>query len=197
MAGLKADTIRVGVSKTAVSWIVGRNKNLNTQQVLNIISNMLGEILALTLIDLRAFIKTKVPKRTGQLRKNLLDNMESSRAKEKIMHLIIKTSIDYASKVNEMTTSQVRHVNEAREYASDYTTKKGKKHYPYAYAYYFKHFGRIRLNDPLAIGNFFDALEDYSLERILINLQKTRNKYESSTKLTARQTHKVDVMSNG
>ena len=155
MAGLKADTIKVGVRKDSVAWIVGRNKNLNTQQVLNIISNMLGEILALTLVDIKWFIKTKVPKRTGQLRKNLLDNLESSRAKEKIMHLIIRTSIDYADKVNEMSTSQVRHVNASREHASDYTRKSGGKHYPLASAYYFKHFGRIKLNDPRAIGSFF------------------------------------------
>ena len=44
---------------------------------------------------------------------------------------------------------------------------------------------------------FFDVLEEYALERVLINLQKIRNKYESSTKLTARQTHKVGVLNGG
>ena len=165
MIAIRATT-KIGVQKAQIKYIAGKTKNLTYEQVLDIIISLLNEVLELTLTDMEEWIKKYVPKRTGQLRDNLLRNIRSSRVRNGILRLIIATSIDYAAKVNEMTTAQVRHAGTDREHS-------GKK----AYAYYWGHYGPITLDDPKAIGNFFDNLVEYAKDRVLINLAKMKHKY--------------------
>lgn len=161
------ETTKIGVQKAQIKYIAGKNKNLSYEQVLNLIINLLEEVLELTLIDLEVWIEKYVPKRTGQLRDNLLRNIRSSRVRNGVLRIIIATSIDYAAQVNEMTTAEVRHDSTDREHS-------GKK----AYAYYYGHYGPITLDDPDAIGSFFDKLGEYAKERVLINLAKMKHKYK-------------------
>ena len=165
-------TTRIGVQKAQIKYIVGKTKGLTYEQVLSIIKSLLEEVLELTLTDMEEWIREKVPKRTGQLRDNLLKNIRSSRVKKGVLRLIIATSIDYAKEVNEMTTAQVRHSGTTREHS-------GKK----AYAYYYGHYGPITLDDPEAIGNFFDILVEYAKDRVLINLAKMQSKYKTMVKV--------------
>lgn len=164
-------TTKIGVKKAQIKYIAGKTKNLNYEQVLEIIKTFLEEILELTLLDMEEWIETYVPKRTGQLRQNLIDNIQSSRVRAGVLRIIIATSIDYASKVNEMSTVQVQHDSTDREHS-------GKK----AYAYYYKHYGPITLDDPEAIGSFFDALVEYAKERVFFNLAKMKSKYMTMVK---------------
>ena len=60
-----------------------------------------------------------------------------------------------------MTTKQVRHSGEI------------------GYAYYYGEYGKIILNDPEAIGGFFDYLIEFAKERVLINLMKVKKKYQA------------------
>ena len=159
-------TTKIGIKKAQIKYIVGKTKNLNYDQVLEIIKSFLVEVLELTLLDLEEWIETYVPKRTGQLRDNLLKNIRSSRVVGSVMRIIIATSIDYAEKVAEMSTAQVRHSGTDREHS-------GKK----AYAYYWGHYGPIYLDDPEAIGNFFDVLAEYAKDRVIMNLAKMKSKY--------------------
>ena len=160
---------KVGVKKDHIRYIAGQHDNLTYEQVLALIEKMLMEILNLTLGNLELWIETHVPKRTGQLRDNLLRNLKSSRVRDGIMRLIIGTNIDYATDVNQMSTAQVRHSGTWREHS-------GKK----AYAYYYGHYGPIYLEDPEAEGNFFDKLIEFAKERITINLARTKAKYFKS-----------------
>lgn len=160
------ETTKIGVKKAQIKYIVGKSKNLSYEQVLEIITSLLQEVLELTLTDLEVWIKKYVPKRTGQLRDNLLKHIHSSRVRDGVLRIIIATSINYAEKVNEMTTAQVRHSGTDREHS-------GKK----AYAYYWGHYGPIYLDDPEAIGNFFDVLAEYAKDRVIMNLAKMKSKY--------------------
>ena len=164
-------TTKIGVKKAQIKYIAGKNKNLSYEQVLDIIISLLEEILELTLIDLEDWIETYVPKRTGQLRDNLLRNIRSSRVRNGVLRIIIATSIDYAEKVNEMSTAQVRHEGTWREHS-------GKK----ASAYYWGANGPIFLDDPEAVGGFFDLLVEYAKDRVFINLSKMKSKYTTMVK---------------
>lgn len=164
-------TTKIGIQKARIEYIVGKTKGLNYEQVIEIIKSFLEEILELTLVDMEAWIETYVPKRTGQLRDNLLRNIRSSRVRDGVLRIIISTSIDYAEKVNEMTTAQVQHEGTDREHS-------GKK----AYAYYYGHYGPITLNDPDAIGSFFDELVAFAKERVFMNMAKMKSKYTTMVK---------------
>lgn len=176
--------LKVGVNKAQIKYIAGRVDNLSYEDVKDIIENLLREVLNLTLGNIEIWIEEKVPKRTGQLRDNLLLNLKSSRVNNGILRMIIGTAINYASEVNEYTTAQVRHFNTDREHS-------GK----YAYAYYGGHYGRIHLNDPKAEGQFFVKLLEFAHQRILINLARTAAKYKAQ--ISARQLKVLEVKRTG
>lgn len=140
---------------------------------------MLHDILALTIDDLEAWIKKKVPKRTGKLRDSLIKNLHSSSVIGGILKLMMGTKVKYAEDVNDYTTQQVRHRNTKREHHwAYYDTKSGRKRYhPKAYAYYYGYHGEITLNDPEAIGHFWDFMRVYARTRILYNMAKVKKKY--------------------
>ena len=176
--------LKVGVNKAQIKYIAGHVDNLSYEDVKDIIENLLREVLNLTLGNIELWIEEKVPKRTGQLRDNLLLNLKSSRVNNGILRMIIGTAINYASDVNEMTTAMVRHFNTDREHS-------GKK----AYAYYGGHYGPIHLNDPKAEGQFFVKLLEFAHQRILINLARTAAKYRAQ--ISARQLQVLQVKRTG
>lgn len=149
---------KVAIEDTLIKYIIGKEE-VTYNEAKAVIRSILQETLDLTLEELQDFIDTKVPKRTGQLRDNLARHILSSRVTDTALKLRYGTGVDYASYVNEMTTEQVRHHGE-----------KG-------YAYYYGHAGPIILNDPEAIGHFFDKMGEYAHERILTNYEKIKQKY--------------------
>jgi len=178
---------KYGLNSTAIKNIAKQSSIYTEKEVKEIIKDLLNEVLELTLEDLKQWILKFVPKRTGQLRRNMLKNIQSSRVKSNILRIIIRTSIDYAAQVNAYSTAQVRHKNAKREHYSDYTPKKGGEHHPYAYAYYGGHYGRITLNDPLAIGHFFDKMLLYVQKKVLLNLTTIKRKYSLKTHLKYKE----------
>jgi hypothetical protein len=154
-----------GVKKSDITWAANQ-MNLTYQQVVNIIQNILSYTLNTTIADLEKWIDRFVPKRTGWLRDTLKQNLHSSRVKDNVLRLICGTKLDYSSDVNAMSTRQVRHSNTPKEHS-------GK----WAYAYYYGFYGRIRLDDPQAIGNFFDKMLYYATQQIRINLLAAKRLY--------------------
>ena len=143
--------------------ILVKGSKLTFDEVLALYHSMFLYALDELLADLRAWIIEKVPKRTGQLQDNLLKNLESSNVKKALMRVVIGTNIDYAPDVAEMSTSQVRHSGEL------------------AYAYYYGKHGKIYLNDPKAIGNFWKELIEYSQERMINILERAIDEYFKGT----------------
>ena len=179
--------LKYGIKQRDIKQIAQKNPNLTAKEAEKIITKILEETTKLVLKDLRKWVNKFVPKRTGQLRRNLLLNLKSSRIKGYIMNIIVRTSIDYAAQVNAYSTAQVRHKNAKREHAVAYTTKSGKKHHNYAYAYYGGHYGRITLNDPMAIGKFYDKMIIFTIKTILFHLVRVKRKYSARTKMKYKE----------
>lgn len=154
--------IKIGLPVAQIKYLAKGNA-LTYEEVLTLLHDMLLYVLDELMAELRDWINTKVPKRTGQLRDNLLRNLESSNVKKGLMRLVLGTNIDYAPDVAEMTTSQVRHSGEV------------------GYAYYYGKFGRMILDDPEAIGNFWDVLIAYAKERTKTILARAINEYFAGT----------------
>ena len=121
---------------------------MTREEALVIFHSMLIYVLDQIKKELKAWILKFVPKRTGQLQRNMLLQLESSRVKKALMRLVVGTSIDYAPKVAEMTTSQVAHDKEP------------------GYAYYAGWGGKILLDDPDAIGNFWKEIQAFTVEKL-------------------------------
>ena len=145
--------------KTDIQYIVGKQSKLNYLQVKQLIVNILERTLDDTIMELELWIDSKVAKRTGKLRKDLKLELRSSFVRNTLLKLKIGTHISYAEFVNKMTTSMVRHVNQKD------------------YAYYGGHSGPIILNDPRAIGFFWQKLLEYAKERLEINYAKAKALY--------------------
>ena len=169
---------KVGISVDDIKYIVGKS-SYTYEEVVTTIRNLLGMVLRETIHDIELWIDNKVPKRTGALRKNLKLMLRTSKVVGNIMKLIIGTSIEYAERVNEYTTGQVRHFDTTREHS-------GKKAYSPGGI-------PIRLNDPQAVGFFYDKLLEFTKERVLINLAKAKYIITNSSDLTSRQLTKVEV----
>ncbi len=142
---------------------IAKKTEMEYPEVLALFHNMLLYVLDELLSELRIWINTKVPKRTGQLRQSLLDNLESSNVKKGLMRLVLGTHLTYAPDVADMSTSQVRHSGEI------------------GYAYYYKKSGRLVLDDPQAIGDFWNELMDYAQERTMSILQRAIDEYFAGT----------------
>ena len=146
---------------------------LTYAEILALLHSMLLYVLDELLFELRIWINTKVPKRTGQLRENMLIHLKTSNVKKGLMRLVLGTNIDYAPKVAEMTTGQVRHVNEI------------------GYAGYYGITGPILLNDPQAIGNFWEELLQYAEERTMFILQRAIDEYFAGTGTLMKHVRKI------
>jgi hypothetical protein len=158
----------ISLKKDAITYIAGQ-LNLTYEDTKLMITNVLQDALDWTLEDMKEWIKEFVPKRTGQLQDNLLANIESSRVVDFTLKLIIRTSIDYAADVNAMSDAQVQHDATWFEHS-------GKR----AYAYYYGNYGPIFLNDPNAMGGFFQELQEYGKQRSFVNLAKAKARHYGS-----------------
>ena len=154
--------IKVGLPTLQIKYLA-KSTEMSFDEILGMINDMLMYVLDELIRELEIWIKSKVPKRTGQLRDSLIANLHSSRVKLGLMRIILGTNLDYAEDVNEMSTRIVRHSGEP------------------AYAYYYGHYGKITLNDPQAIGGFFDALLKFAKERTMFILQRAIDEYFKGT----------------
>lgn len=168
----------VGIRKQAIKYIVGMNKNLSYNEVIYIIRSILKELKEIIIIETETWIDSKVPKRTGQLRENLKEYLRESNIFEHTLRIILGTTIDYAEQVAGMSTAQVRHHGEI------------------GYVNYWNPFGirgRVILNDPRAIGNFWDHLVQFVIERVHANIGKLKAKYAQTTNITVSNLSKMEV----
>jgi len=156
LTGLSHTPVKIGLSKDQIEYIA-RGSNYTYEEVLDIIRAILTDTLNGVTADIEQWIDKAVPKRTGQLRDNLKANLKSSNVQKGLLRIILRTHVDYASDVNQMSTSQVRHHGEV------------------GYAYYYGHYGKIILSDPSAEGNFFDKMITFARERIAVNLVQAKN----------------------
>lgn len=153
---------KIGLPDIKIKFIA-KNTEVDFAEIVALIHNMLLYVLDELIFELKAWINKKVPKRTGQLRDNLLKHLESSNVKKGLMRLVLGTDIQYAPDVAEMSTRQVRHSGE-----------KG-------YAYYYGHHGKINLNDPQAIGDFWNELLEFAKDRCMFILQRAIDEYFAGT----------------
>ncbi len=153
---------KVGLSVVEIKFLAKGNK-LTYNEVLTLIHDMLLYVLSELIFELEIWIKNKVPKRTGQLRDSLLETLHTSDVVSGELNLKLGTMLFYAEDVAAMSTMQVRHSGEA------------------SYAYYYGHRGKIMLEDPQAIGNFWDELQRYSKERLMNILQRAIDEYFKGT----------------
>ncbi len=138
---------------------LAKSSPLTYDEITALLHSMFLYILNELMFELRIWIKTKVPKRTGQLRDNLLKHLESSNVKKGLMRLVLGTDIQYAPDVADYSTRQVRHSGEI------------------GYAYYYGESGRMVLNDPQAIGNFWEELIEYAQERRMFITRRAIDEY--------------------
>lgn len=150
--------IKVGIPTLEIKFLAKQNV-LTHSQVMDTIQDMLMYVLDELILELETWINSKVPKRTGQLRDSLIDNLHSSTVKIGLMEIILGTLLPYAEDVAAMTTTQVRHSGEDGS------------------AYYYGNYGKIILDDPDAIGNFWVELLNYSRERTMSVLDRAISEY--------------------
>jgi hypothetical protein len=174
MADLKPkQRARVEVPTAQIHYMVKNSKYTYTQ-IVQLIDNILKDVLDTTIADTEFWIDHRVPKRTGQLRHMLKLWLNGSNFGQGLLTIVLGTNLAYAEKVNEMSTAQVRHVND------------------YGYVYYPNIFGinsktkprgqkKILLHDPRAVGFFFDKMIDFVKHRLDINLIRAKNKHLGST----------------
>ena len=150
-----------GIRAPEIKRIAKKNEDLTVKEVKEIITKILEETTKLTMKMLRKWINKRVPKMTGRLRRDLLKHLQDSYVRSNVLRIFIQTSIDYAKRVNDFQTHNVRH--------------KGKK---------IKYRGKtIILNDPQAIGHFFDEMLKFAIRAILQNLITIKRKYANRTKM--------------
>jgi len=154
--------VKVGLPIIEIKYIAKGNK-LTFEEIASLLHNMLLYVLDELMTDLVWWIKKKVPKATGQLQDNLLANLKSSNVKKGLMRIVLGTDITYAPDVADMSTAQVRHFGEKR------------------YAYYYGKHGPIILNDPQAVGNFWEELIAYAQERRINIIQRAIDEYFGGT----------------
>lgn len=156
------ERVTTGLPTIQIKYLAKGNA-LSFDEILALMHNMLLYVLNELIFDLRIWINTKVPKATGQLRDSLIKNLESSRVKKGLMKLVLGTHLSYAEDVADMSTRQVRHSGEI------------------GYAYYYGEHGKIILNDPEAIGDYWDKLIEYAEERTKSILQRAIDEYFAGT----------------
>lgn len=147
---------KISFPKKQITYIAGRQSKLSYQQVVELIQAIEEETLKKTTEEMIEWIDSKVAKRTGKLRKDLKLELSSSFISNLVLRLKLGTHIDYAKIVDAMTTSMVAH------------------HGEWGYAYYGGKHGSIFLDDPEAIGGFFNKMILYAKKRLLVNLAKAK-----------------------
>ena len=167
-------TLTVSVPSAQIKYMA-KSTAYNYEQIVLLIDSILKDVLDTTVKDVEFWIDHRVPKRTGQLRHFLKMWLNGSNYGQGILQIILSASgVDYAEDVNKMTTSQVRHNGEL-----------GYVYYPNIFAISSKTRPRgskkIALNDPRAIGFFFDKMIEFTKHRLDINLIRAKNKHLGAT----------------
>lgn len=138
--------------------------NLVSYPILSIIfDDMLYYILDEMKTELIQWIGDKVPKRTSQLRDMMIKHLELSTIQNGLLKLEIGSLVDYMTELNLMTTSRVSHFGE------------------WGWADYYGYDGKVWLYDPLAIGNFWDKLITFTLNRLNFITQRAVDEYFGGT----------------
>lgn len=150
-----------GIRVHEIRSIAKKNDELTVKMTRDIIEAILKETHRLVTKSLAKWINRRVPKMTGRLRRDLLRHLRDSYVRSLVLRIFIQTSIDYAKRVNDFETYNVRH--------------KGKR---------IRYRGKIIvLNDPQAIGHFFNELLKFAIQSIKINLANTKRKFAIKTKM--------------
>lgn len=180
-------TIRLDKAKISS---IAKEAEITSSQLTQLLNAVLNQTLDLLMEEVLAWILRFVPKRTGQLRDSLLRNMQSSRVRKGVLRFIIGTHLNYAPRVNAMSGNQVKHHSwfehgkmirrkKKKGKGKKFIKKRGKR----AYAYYYGHYGRIFLDDPEAMGHFWNHLLIFIYKRAKINLAKAMQYQYGVTKL--------------
>lgn len=147
-----------GIRAHDIRKIAERNEFLTIYEIQDILQKVLEETTKRVVKDLRKWINSKVPKMTGRLRRDLLSHLRTSYVRSSVLRIFIQTSIDYAERVNEFETKNVRHKGKRVKY-------RGKTYI---------------LHDFRAIGHFFDKMVIIAINLINYHLAKVKSKYSSS-----------------
>jgi hypothetical protein len=173
---------------------IAKQNHMTLKQLIQLIEPILSATLENTLNDMVRWILKYVPKRTGQLRESLLRSIQNSRVKNGVLQFIIGTHLNYAAKVNAMSTSQVRHSGSwyehsgapAYAYYGPYRhrgTKVGKRRMGVGRRYKGPSNYRVFLYDPDAIGGFWDAMLKYIEVRLLFHMKNAMQVQYGKTQL--------------
>lgn len=168
MSIIDKDSLKI--EKDDIKYLVGKNK-MTYSEVMSLLKELLNQVLNQTIFEVQEWIKRKVPKDTGKLRADVLKTLSESKVEinKLVMTIWLGTDISYGKYVNEMTTAQVRHV--------------GKPSY--------NRYGKTILNDPEAIGHWFDELQKFTKERIETNLMKAKIRIAEMTGFTSREMARI------
>jgi hypothetical protein len=150
-----------GIRAPELKKIAAKNDDLEVRDVKDIFDKILNETVKRSTKDLRKWINSKVPKMTGRLRRDLLNHLRTSYVSSTVLRVYIQTSVEYAKRVNDFETFNVRHRGKRVKY-------RGKT---------------IILHDFKAIGHFFDKMVPFAIKTILYHLERAKRKYASRTKM--------------
>jgi len=150
-----------GIRAPELKRIAEKQASLTVHDVHTIMEDILTDTYHLVMKDLIIWINHKVPKMTGRLRKDILNHLKDSYVRNHVLRIFIQTSIDYAERVNEFETKNVRHFGKRIRY-------RGKT---------------IILKDSRAIGHFFDEMVKFTIKDINFHLVKVKRKYAARTRL--------------
>ena len=150
-----------GIRAPDIKRIADRNDALTVKMAKEIITKILEDTTRLVMKDMKRWINSKVPKMTGRLRRDILRHLRDSYVSSNVLRIFIQTSIDYAKRVNDFETHNVRHRGKRVKY-------RGKTYV---------------LHDYKAIGHFFDAMVKFAIHSVKVNLIKVKRKYAARTKM--------------
>lgn len=149
---------KVYFPKTKINFIIRKTRFHSIEHVENFIQQILVAVLKNTLKDILEWIGKptsapgSVPRATGQLRANLIANLRSSRVdRKRFLKLVLGSNLDYAQYVN--TSGKLFAHTGQKGYANRFGAK-----------------GKITLNDPEAVSNFFEKLKRFAFYKLRFNL---------------------------
>jgi hypothetical protein len=149
---------RVSITRPQVDLIIRGTRFQTVQHVENFLGQILAEVLKNTIEDILEWIGKpdspagNVPRATGQLRANLRDNLKASSVdRKRFLKLVLGSNLEYAQYVNTIG-------------------KKFRHHGEIGYARRFGKRGKIRLNDPNAVSEFFEKLKRFAATTLRFNL---------------------------
>jgi hypothetical protein len=161
-------------TKLKISYsIEGSTNEYILEQVRWLVQRALNDALEDTIIEVTDWIKQYVPKRSGDLQESLTSFLEKSipppismdRFSDIRLVLGAGKEVDYVQYVDQMTNAQVQHFGTWLEHSGRRAYSKGKPVY---------------LDDPQALGAFFDQMVTYGKERFRTNIDKAKYKLESN-----------------